>query len=42
LTGGKLGVAEGEAPPPEPGLPGASGEKKPVLGKRGRRYSQRL
>jgi ATP-dependent RNA helicase DeaD len=44
LSGGKLGVAEGEAPPPEPGLPlpGATGEKKPVLGKRGRRYSQRL
>jgi ATP-dependent RNA helicase DeaD len=38
LTGGKLGVAEGEAPPPEDG----PAEKKPVFGKSKKRYSERL
>jgi ATP-dependent RNA helicase DeaD len=37
LGGGKLGVAEGETPPPD-----TSTEKKPVFGKRGKRYSGRL
>jgi ATP-dependent RNA helicase DeaD len=38
LTGGKLGVAEGEAPPAED----APLEKKPVFGKSRKRYSDRL
>jgi hypothetical protein len=38
LTGGKLGVAEGEAPPSEDAPP----VKKPVFGKKGKRYSDRL
>jgi ATP-dependent RNA helicase DeaD len=37
LEGGKLGVAEGEQPAPD-----TSTEKKPVFGKRGKRYSGRL
>ena len=40
LTGGKLGVAEGEQP--EGDLPVAPTEKKPIFGKRGKRYSERL
>ena len=45
LEGGKLGVAPGEAPPrdPEDGPPAAApGAKKPLFGKRGKRYSERL
>ena len=46
LTGGKLGVAPGEAVAPEPGEapppPPPPGEKKPIFGKPNRRYSQRL
>ena len=39
----KLGVAEGEAPPVDADTPPpAAGPKKPVFGKRGRRYSDRL
>lgn len=38
LTGGKLGVAEGEAPPSEDAPP----VKKTVFGKKGKRYSDRL
>ena len=44
LSGGKLGVAEGEQPANEPifGSDAAPTEKKPVFGKRGKRYSNRL
>ncbi|MFO0803704.1 MAG: DEAD/DEAH box helicase [Gemmataceae bacterium] len=38
LTGGKLGVEEGESPPPVDGPP----VKKPVFGKSKKRYSDRL
>ena len=41
LTGGKLGVAEGEAPPSEDAPPPPP-VKKTVFGKRGKRYSDRL
>jgi ATP-dependent RNA helicase DeaD len=44
LAGGKLGVAEGEQPAgeqPAPETPAPAG-KKPVFGKRGKRYSNRL
>lgn len=43
-AGGKLGTAEGEAPPPLSDAPGAAAPagKKPVYGKPNRRYSQRL
>jgi len=47
LAGGKLGVAPGEEPPRDPDAPpgaptGAPAAKKPVFGKRGKRYTDRL
>ncbi|HEX4613731.1 MAG TPA: DEAD/DEAH box helicase [Urbifossiella sp.] len=44
LAGGKLGVAEGEAPPRDPDAPpaGQPPVKKPVMGKHRRRYTDRL
>ncbi len=41
LTGGKLGVAEGDTPPAEE-APTAPGTKKPIFGKPRHRYSARL
>ena len=42
VRGGKLGVAEGEAAPRDDDAPPAAAEKKPILGKHRRRYSNRL